>query len=62
MFQHNVKMIDFDLSNSPNMTREQKLEVLVDCLNIASSISAQLKFRFDDLFEEMLDEIEESVK
>jgi hypothetical protein len=55
-------MINFDLSNSPNMTKEQKLEVLIDCLNIASSMSAQLKFRFDDLFEEMLEEIEESVK
>lgn len=55
-------MIDFDLSNSPYMTKEQKLEVLVDCLNIASSMSAQLKFRFDDLFDTMLDEIQESVE
>lgn len=55
-------MIDFDLSKSFNMTKEQKLEVLVHSLNIASSMADQLKFRFDDLFETMLDEIQESVE
>jgi len=53
-------MINFDLRNCKDLSKEQKLEVLIDCLNIASSISDQLKFRFEDLFETMFDEIEDS--
>lgn len=52
--------IDFDLSECVNMTPEQKLTVLTDCLTIASSMADQLNYRFDDLFETMFDTIEEA--
>ena len=41
------------------MTRAEKLEALIECINIASSLASQLKYRFDDEFEMILEELDE---
>jgi hypothetical protein len=54
-----MNQINFDLTMCKTMTRAEKLEALIDCINIASSLASQLKYRFDDEFEMMLEELDE---
>jgi hypothetical protein len=49
--------MNFDLAKTMTMSKEQKMQALQDCLNIAASLSNQLDFRFEDLFETMFDEL-----